>query len=44
MFTDMIKGANFKIAIFLFILGIIIFSDTFVENILNPVRGATYED
>ena len=31
---DLIKKINFKTAIFLFIIGIFIFSDTFIENIL----------
>jgi hypothetical protein len=32
--VDLIKKINFKTAIFLFIIGIFIFSDTFIENVL----------
>ena len=34
MATDMIKGINWKIAFFIFILGIFIFSDVFIEMCL----------
>jgi len=32
--VDMIKKINFKVAIFLFIVGIFVFSDIFIENLL----------
>ena len=38
---DLLKKTNFKIAIFLFLIGIFIFSDIFIENFLpkNNVDG-----
>jgi hypothetical protein len=36
MFVDIFKKINFKIAFFLFIVGIFIFSDIFIENIIKP--------
>jgi hypothetical protein len=32
---DILKKTNFKVAFFLFIMGIFIFSDVFIENILS---------
>ncbi len=40
MITELIGKVNFKIAIFLFILSIIIFSDSFVELFLQDIPGA----
>lgn len=39
--VELIKKINFKIAIFLFLIGIFIFSDVFIENFLpkNVVDG-----
>jgi hypothetical protein len=36
MFVDIFKKINFKIAFFIFIIGIFIFSDIFIENIIKP--------
>jgi hypothetical protein len=36
MFVDVFKKVNFKIAFFIFIIGIFIFSDIFIENIIKP--------
>jgi hypothetical protein len=36
MFVDIFKKVNFKIAFFLFVIGIFIFSDIFIENIIKP--------
>ena len=38
---DLIKKINFKIAIFLFFIGLFIFSDVFIENFLpnNTIDG-----
>jgi hypothetical protein len=44
MSTDLIKGTNFKIAIFLFIFGILIFSDAFIDTILVNFKGTTSDD
>jgi hypothetical protein len=32
--VDLIKKTNFKVAIFLYIIGLFIFSDVFIENLL----------
>lgn len=39
--VDLIKKINFKIAIFLFFIGLFIFSDVFIENFLpkNTIDG-----
>jgi len=34
MCIDLLKKVNFKVAIFIFIIGIFIFSDVFIDNIL----------
>lgn len=43
MFSDLFNGINYKVAILIFILGIIIFSDSFIECFLvgfsNSVDG-----
>jgi hypothetical protein len=44
MFSDLFNSVNYKIAFFLFILGIIIFSDVFIELFLVPISGAVYGD
>lgn len=44
MFYDLFNTINFKVAIFLFILGVLIFSDTFIEVFLNPIDGAVDAD
>lgn len=35
-------SVNYKIAIFLFFVGMIIFSDLFIEKFLSGIEGATY--
>ena len=44
MFTDFCGRVNFRIAIFLFVFGIFIFSDLFIDNVLCKVNGATSAD
>lgn len=44
MFTDFFGKINFKIAIFLFIFGIFIFSDIFIEHVLGKIGNATSAD
>ena len=44
MFTDFVGRINFKVAIFLMIFGIFIFSDLFIENILAGIKGTTSAD
>ncbi len=44
MLTDMICGVNWKIAIFLYILMIFIFSDSYIELILTNTTGAVEGD
>jgi hypothetical protein len=40
MLIDLIKKINFKVAIFLFFLGIFIFSDIFIDIVLNKFNDA----
>jgi hypothetical protein len=44
MFSDLFNSINYKVAIFLFILGIFIFSDLFVDGILSSFKDAVYTD
>lgn len=44
MFSDLFHSINYKVAILLFILGILIFSDTFIELFLTPIDGAVQGD
>lgn len=44
MFTDFCGNINFKVAIFLFVFGIFIFSDLFIDNVLCKMDGATAAD
>jgi hypothetical protein len=44
MFSDLFNSINYKVAIFLFILGILIFSDVFIETFLTPISGAVDGD
>lgn len=44
MATDFFGCINFKIAIFLFVFGIFIFSDLFIENVLCKIKDATHAD
>lgn len=44
MFSDLFNAINFKVSIFLFIIGILIFSDTFIETFLVPLEGAVDAD
>ncbi len=41
MTADLFSNINFKAAIFLFMIGILIFSDVFIENILSSFSGAS---
>lgn len=42
--SDLFYSINYKVAIFLFILGILIFSDVFIESFLMSINGAVYAD
>jgi hypothetical protein len=44
MCTDFFSRINFKIAIFLFVFGIFLFSDLFIENVLCKIKDATSAD
>ncbi len=44
MMTDMIKGINWKVSIFLFVLMIFIFSDLYIELFLNSIQDAVEGD
>ena len=44
MVTDFFGCINFKIAIFLFVFGVFIFSDLFIENVLCKIKEATHAD
>lgn len=44
MFSDLFNSINYKVAILLFILGVLIFSDTFIELFLTPIDGAVQGD
>ena len=44
IFADLFGSINYKVAIFLFIIGIIIFSDTFIDSFLNHIPGSVYDD
>jgi hypothetical protein len=44
MFSDIFNSINYKVAFFLFLLGIFLFSDIFVENFLTTFKGAVYAD
>lgn len=44
MVTDFFGKINFKIAIFLFIFGIFIFSDLFIEHVLSKIKDASSAD
>lgn len=41
MFVKLLTAVNFKIAIFIFIIGMIVFSDVFVLNVLTSFNDAT---
>lgn len=40
MLVDLFKKINVKIAIFIFLIGIFVFSDLFIEIFLNKFNGA----
>jgi hypothetical protein len=40
MFVKLLSRINIKIAIFIFILGLFLFSDIFIRNILSTFNGA----
>lgn len=42
MISDLISSINWKVAFFLLILGVLIFSDVFVELFLTSFDGAVY--
>ena len=44
MCSDLFGRVNVKIAVFLLIFGIFIFSDLFIENVLSRVKDATDAD
>lgn len=44
MFSDLFNSINYKVAFFLFILGIFIFSDLFVDGVLMSFKDAVYTD
>lgn len=44
IFSDLFSSINYKMAIFLFILGIMIFSDVFIDLFLTSIPGAVYGD
>lgn len=44
MFVDLFRCINFKVAIFLFIFGVFIFSDLFVENVISRFSGSVEGD
>ena len=44
MFSDLFNTINYKVAFFLFVLGIFIFSDLFVDGVLTSFRDAVYTD
>lgn len=37
---DIMSNINYKIAIFIFIIGMLLFSDVFIENILSGIGGS----
>ena len=41
---NFMKKINIKIAIFIFIMCIFIFSDLFIENVLNKFKDSVYND
>jgi hypothetical protein len=44
MFSDLCHIINFKVAIFLFIFGMLLFSDVFINNVLSKFQDATSGD
>jgi hypothetical protein len=44
MATDMVRGINWKVALFIYILGIFVFSDIFIETFLTGFNGAVDGD
>jgi hypothetical protein len=40
MFVKLFSRINIKVAIFIFILGLFLFSDIFIKNILSSFKGA----
>ncbi len=44
MITDLIKRTNWKVAFFLFILGVLIFSDVFINLFLISIKDAVEGD
>ena len=39
MTIDLFKKINFKVALFIFIIGIFIFSNTFIDLVIRPIPG-----
>lgn len=44
MFTDLFAGIQFKVAFFLFLVMIFVFSDVYVDLVLTNIDGAVYGD
>jgi len=44
MFYDLFNSVNYKVAILLFFLGVILFSDIFIESFLINISGAVDGD
>ena len=44
MASDLFGRVNFKVAIFLMIFGVFIFSDLFIENVLSRIKDTTSAD
>jgi hypothetical protein len=42
MFFSLLKNVNIKIAVFLFFIGMIIFSDLFMNNVLSKFNNSLY--
>jgi len=42
--SDIFNAINYKVMFFIFLLGILIFSDVFIELFLAPINGAVYAD
>lgn len=44
IFSDLFNAINYKVMFFLFIIGVMIFSDVFIELFLAPINGAVFGD
>jgi len=43
MTATVLTKVNFKVAIFIFLLGILVFSDVYIENALSKFKGASHD-